>query len=129
MYLVLRSFLDGSISHTCCFCRICRAVGKKNKKNLREWIIKKKHAHMWQMHLNMRLSKILACILCAFILECTSKCYHNERKYCSYYSATSCRHWGDLHKVVQSDIFKKITLHSEKLNGLVVRSYLTRKYK
>ena len=43
---------------------------------------------MWHMHLNMHLTKFLHAFCVHF--ECTSKCYHNERKYCSYYSATSC---------------------------------------
>ena len=66
-------------------------VGKKNKKKekkLREWINKKEKTHMWHMHLNMHLTKILHALCVHF--ECTSKCYHNERKYCSYCSATLC---------------------------------------
>ena len=67
------------------------------------------HVHMWHVHLN------IANILHAFCVrfECTSKCYHNERKYCSFYSATACCPWGHLDKVVQLD-YKKITIHSEK---------------
>ena len=43
---------------------------------------------MWHMPLNMHLTKNLHALCVHF--ECTSKCYHNERKYCSYYSATLC---------------------------------------
>ena len=39
---------------------------KKEQKKFKGMDNKRKHTHMWQMHLNMHLSKILACILCAF---------------------------------------------------------------
>ena len=69
------------------------------------------HVRMWHVHLN------IANILHAFCVrfECTSKCYHNDRKYCSYSVQCNCMlSLGPvLDKVVQLD-YKKITIHSEK---------------
>ena len=44
------------------------------------------HVRMWHVHLN--IAKILNAFCVCF--ECTSKYYHNERKYCSYSVQCNC---------------------------------------